>query len=232
MADGAPHSTTQSQVRQASSGPASNPVARYKGFLSGVLERAKRVDQLILENLAHALSPLPAEESDFRILDEEEIGALLQLARKQRLPGPDGVFAANRLELAVRVMLHGLGPAEACGLRIEDFDGEGLQISRQAYRVEGEGVKVRSQLKTKRRKAWIPVNKELAELLASLRHEGKAGFVLGTRAGTPMETGNLRRAFAGMVKGTELEGLRPYDLRHTAAMRSCSEPIFGRHQKS
>jgi integrase len=43
--------------------------------------------------------------------------------------------------------------------------------------------------------------------------------------GKPMEPGNLRRCFSGMVKGTKFERLTPYDLRHTFAMRMLEEGI-------
>lgn len=47
----------------------------------------------------------------------------------------------------------------------------------------------------------------------------RCSFLLVTDKGTPMEPANIRRTFAGMVKGTKFEKLRPYDLRHTFAMR-------------
>jgi integrase len=51
------------------------------------------------------------------------------------------------------------------------------------------------------------------------------GWVLRTATGNPMQETSLRRTFASIVKGTEFEGLRPYDLRHTFATRALIEGV-------
>ena len=40
-----------------------------------------------------------------------------------------------------------------------------------------------------------------------------------------MQEGNIRRAFAAFTKKTKFAGLKPYDLRHTCAMRLLEEGI-------
>jgi integrase len=40
-----------------------------------------------------------------------------------------------------------------------------------------------------------------------------------------METGSLRWTFTGRVKGTQFDGLRPYDLRHAFAERLLDENV-------
>jgi len=43
--------------------------------------------------------------------------------------------------------------------------------------------------------------------------------------GSALELGNIRRSFAGMVKGTKSEGMKPYDLRHAFAQRLLDEGV-------
>jgi integrase len=102
-----------------------------------------------------------------------------------------------------------------CGLRYEDFDGEGIWPKRQRQRLRKLKVLERERLKTKQRKGWVAIDEELQALLS----ERTSGYVLENDRGGAMETGNLRRTFTGMVKGTKFQGMKPYDLRHTFGMR-------------
>jgi integrase/recombinase XerD len=91
----------------------------------------------------------------------------------------------------------------------------------QRQRLRSLGVIERERLKTKARKGWVAADDELKALMA----EKKDGYVLSGIEGQPLEPGNLRRTFAGMVKGTKYEKLTPYDLRHTFAMRLLEEGV-------
>jgi len=50
------------------------------------------------------------------------------------------------------LLLHGYGPAEACGARYEDSDGDGIFPRRQRQRLRDLGIIEREQLKTNARK--------------------------------------------------------------------------------
>ncbi|HZH98914.1 MAG TPA: tyrosine-type recombinase/integrase [Fimbriimonadaceae bacterium] len=132
------------------------------------------------------------------------------------------MLASNRRRrIIVLLGLHGFGPAEMCGLKHEDFDGVGITVQRQRQRLGTLGVQERTRLKTAERKSWVPIDHELAAFMK----EKKKGYVLSLSAGKPMEPANLRRTFAGMVKGTKFDGMTPYDLRHTFAQRLLDEGV-------
>lgn len=193
--------------------------ARYIGFLSGLMEHARKHDRLIKTNPVHDVTKPSPEVVDFRILNQQEVRELLQVARDYQATGNHGKWhksTANTkmLEMICQLGLHGLGPAEMCGARTEDFRNEGIDVKRQAKR----GV-TRNRLKTKNRKDWVAATPELLALVA----EWPEGYLLSTKNGTPMGDNNVRRLFASMVKGTKFEGMSPYDLRHTFAMRLLEE---------
>lgn len=224
---------TQRRVTKAGKVFPSRPVGnnskiRYMGLMQSVFEEAVDKEKLLLVNpCVKALRPEP-DEVDFRILNDREVEELLLLCDKED-PNETNIEKEKRRRLASNhrrrkiclIMLHGYGPAEACGSRYEDFDGEGIFASRQRQRLRHVGVVERDRLKTKARKAWVAVDDELAALF----REKDKGWFLDTERGTPMEPANLRRCFHGMVKGTKFEGMDPYDLRHTFAMRLLEEGV-------
>jgi len=187
-----------------------NSKLRYVGMLSGIFERARKVDRLIEHNPVRDADKPKQRETKFRILSGEEIARLIARARE---------YADERLKshprhelrplLIVLLGLHGLGPSEMCGLRKEDFDGQGFHVSRQSRR-----GRVIERLKTRRRADWVAASEELLELVAKMPD----GYLLGGKNGRPMGETNLRRLFSALTLGTEFQGMTPYDLRHTFAM--------------
>jgi|GEM_PF-2553834 len=201
---------------------------RYIGILDGIFEHARRQEKLIQVNPARDVQKPPEDEVDFWALNAQEVEELLALCDKED-PYADVIdwekrrraHSNHRRRKMCLLLLHGYGPAEACGARHEDFDGEGIMPRLQRQRLRELGVVNRDRLKTRARKGWVAIDEELKELLS----EKQEGFVLAGMDGKPMEPGNLRRCFAGMVKGTKFERLTPYDLRHTFAMRMIEEGI-------
>jgi integrase len=201
---------------------------RYLGILDGVFEYARRQEKLIEVNPARDVPKPPEDEVEFWALSAKEVEELLELCDKED-PNADVIdwekrrreHSNHRRRKMCLLLLHGYGPAEACGARYEDFDGEGIMPRLQRQRLRELGVVNRDRLKTKARRGWVAIDEELKELLS----EQKEGFVLAGMNGKAMEPGNLRRCFAGMVKGTKFEKLTPYDLRHTFAMRMIEEGI-------
>jgi len=203
-----------------------NSKARYAGFLSGIFTRA-RMAKLIENNPVRDAEKPSFEETDFRILTQDEIEELLKVVRAWELASYETeereTFFANaglheaiktRLTLATLLGLHGFGPAEMCGLRKEDFEDGGLELRFQAKR-----GKITSRLKTRQRKGWVAVDDDLAAMI----EDAPPGLLLANKSGGAMRTENLRRSFQAAVKGTAFDGLNLYDLRHTFAMRLLEE---------
>lgn len=201
---------------------------RYLGMLESILEYARVQDKLIETNPARDVVKPAEDEVDFRTLSGPEVEELLALCDKE---DPDETnlewekkrrIASNkRRRRMCLLLLHGYGPAEACGARYEDSDGDGIFPRRPRQRLRDLGIIEREQLKTKARKGWVAVDDELKAILA----EKSTGWILETSKGTALEPGNIRRSFAGMVKGTKFEGMKPYDLRHTFAQRLLDEGV-------
>jgi integrase len=197
-----------------------NSKSRVVGFLSGIFTHARVSSKLIAENPVYDAEKPAFEETEFRVLTEEEIDRLIQQAKDweaERIAKKEiSEHVQGRALLIVLLGLHALGPAEMCGLKTDAFDGEGITIRLQSRR-----GKVTNRLKTTNRKGWVPVSEELKGNLLM----APPGWVLRTATGNPMQETALRRTFASIVKGTEFEGLRPYDLRHTFATRALIEGV-------
>jgi integrase len=201
---------------------------RYLVMLDSVFEHARKQDKIIAANPVRDVVKPAEDEVEFRALSAAEVEELLKLCDKEDPNETDNEKESERRLQSNRrrrrmclLLLHGYGPAEACGARYEDFDGDGIFPRRQRQRLRDLGVIERDQLKTKARKAWVAVDDELKAILA----EQSEGWILGTSSGKPLEPSNIRRSFAGMVKGTKFEGMTPYDLRHTFAQRLLDEGV-------
>ncbi len=201
---------------------------RILGMLGAMYSYAIEQKKLEIRNPCEKAYKPPVDEVEFVTLNAVEVEELLALCDKED-PGLVGsekekarMIASNRRRRLITLLgLHGFGPAEMCGLKKEDFDGEGIEPRRQRQRLGQWGITERDQLKTKERKQWIPIDEELVSLL----NENQAGYVLQIEPGKPMEPSNLRRTFEGMVKGTKFEKMTPYDLRHTFAQRLLDEGV-------
>ncbi|MBC8064294.1 MAG: tyrosine-type recombinase/integrase [Chlorobia bacterium] len=205
------------------SGPMANSTKRrYIGMLGGFFEHARVKDKVILVNPVNDCEKPEFVEAEYRILSAAECEEIMLLSDKEN-PNQASHEAEKdrrrrsnrRRRLILLLGLHGFGPAEMCGLRYEDVDGDGIDLKRQRQRLRNLGVLERDRLKTKDRKAWVAIDEDLKTMLS----EQKVGYVLETSRGGATEPSNLRRTFTGMVTGTKFEGMKPYDLRHTFAMR-------------
>jgi integrase len=201
---------------------------RILGMLGAMYSYAIDQKKLQIKNPCEKAIKPPVDEVDFVALNAVEVEELLGFCDKEDPTETDNGkervrrIASNRRRRLITLLgLHGFGPAEMCGLKREDFDGEGIEPCRQRQRLGPWGVTERDQLKTKERKQWVPLDGELAEML----NEMESGYVLEIAPGKPMEPSNLRRTFEGMVKSTKFQGMTPYDLRHTFAQRLLDENV-------
>lgn len=116
-----------------------------------------------------------------------------------------------RTRLAAEILLcWGLRNGEACGLKHEDRHENGVWLKR-GIRDSGESY----PMKTDRSRAWLPF---FDDKLAGMIGPPCKGYVLATERGTAMLPSNLRRMMQSVAEHTPYEGLRPQDLRHTAAV--------------
>jgi len=179
-------------------GKSARTVARYLQCVKAILEHAVRTRK-VDHNPATPIRPPKIEEHAKELLDRSQVDKLLALPM------------SARMRTGLLLCLHGLRRAEACGLKYEDFDGDGITVRRQALEVNGELI-IREATKTGERR-WIPVDAELRRLL-----ESGQGWVLGTSTGTPLRPRNLAREWSTLSKGTAYEGMTLHDLRSTFGM--------------
>lgn len=179
-------------------GKAPRSQARYLQCMKAILEHAVRTRK-IEHNPAGPIRPPKIEEHPKELLNRESLELLLKRPMSERL------------RVGILLCAHGLRRAEACGLKHEDYDGEGVTIRRQALEVNGELV-LREATKTGGTR-WVPVEPRLAAILV----KGQ-GWVLGTMNGTPLRPRNLAREWTTFSKGTQFEGMTLHDLRSTFGM--------------
>jgi integrase len=119
----------------------------------------------------------------------------------------------NEKRIGVLLCLEcGLRRSEACGLRHEDREGDGIRIRRTVVRVTGE-VRVRQKGKTASSHAWIPLPPSLVGEIGR-----GSGYVLGGK--TPMYPDVLTNAVRRVceVAGLRVPHAGPHALRRTYGM--------------
>jgi integrase len=105
------------------------------------------------------------------------------------------------------VLLCALRPAEARGLKWEDYDGEELQVRRSVWRNRIGATKTEDSA------ASVPVIEPLRVLLERLRSETAGEYILSNSAGKPisLDALNVLRVIAPALKeaGIEWRGYYP-----------------------
>lgn len=174
-------------------------VQRYLQFLATQLRWAKR-KKIIKENPFDAVDMPSREDVNKRVLNKSELAAFVKLPWHPKA------------KIAVHLMRHGLRKSEACGVRYEDFDGEGITVQRQAIEVAGELQVL--PLKTANSYRWVPCDDDLKKIL----RKKKEGWVLEGAKGKPLRGRTLHKWWAETVKGTPYADVTPHDLRSSFGM--------------
>jgi integrase len=195
--------------------------ARYvrmvHSIMHGSLKMAVRW-RLINVNPADSVDAPRLERKEFRALDAEEAGRLLDAARSDRL------HALYTLALTC-----GMRQAELLGLRWADVDLDGgkLSVRRQVMRVGGEWRFSEPKTKAGRRVITLPAlavsalrehRRQQAEERLRAADWQDLGLVFPNRRGAPIAKENLlRRSFWPLLERAGLDHVRFHDLRHSCA---------------
>jgi integrase len=193
-------------------------VLRYHQILHAALRQAVRW-QLLVRNPADAVEPPRAPRREIRATTPEQARAAMAAADAT----PIGAFV--RLAL-----LTGMRRGELLGLRWADVDlaGGTLHIQQTAQRITGQGIVFR-QPKTRLSRRSVALSSDAVAALRQHRvRQAEARLLAGpayadgdlvfaTSIGTPMEPGNLLRAWYDVTATAGLPGLRLHDLRHAHA---------------
>src|SRR5215208_3239156 len=198
-------------------GLAPRTVLHIHRTLSKALKQATD-DGLIPRNAAAPVKPPRPSREEIRPLNREQVQALFEAAREDRLEA-----------LYVVAVTAGLRRGELQGLKWEDLDLEGgtLQVRRTLSEPKG-GYIFESPKSGKGRNIRL-TQRATAALTRHRKRQLEERIRLGTRwqdhdlvfpsgTGTPVSGGNLNRAFKTLLKRAGLpHSFRFHDLRHTCA---------------
>jgi len=173
------HGETMLAQIAAQTGLGRSSLRHIKAFLSGAFKQAKRLGILDGINPVQDVSiPQAPEPEDTYAYSLSEIKAMLAILKE---PARTVVLCAA---------LAGFRKSELRGLTWEDFDGKELSVRRSVWN------STISEPKTKRSKAPVPVVKQLADALETLRQRmGKlaVGPIFQAGNGKPLNLDNLAR---------------------------------------
>jgi integrase len=198
-------------------GLAPRTVLHIHRTLSKALKQATD-DGLIPRNAARPVKPPRPRREEVRPLNREQVRALFEAAREDRLEA-----------FYVLAVTAGLRRGELQGLKWEDLDLEAgmLQVRRTLSEARsglifeapksGKGRNIRL---TQRARAALRDHRK-RQLKERMERGGlwqENGLVFPSSVGTPLSGGNLNRAFKALLKRAELPvKTRFHDLRHTCA---------------
>jgi integrase len=144
------------------------------------------------------------------------------------------------------MLLTGMRPGEALGLRWEDVDSDKTQLwitgtLKQERRITSSGVGVvrtiRNPPKTahSRRALTISpvlrdalVRHEMSQSVARLQADQKwieSGYVVTTSVGTPVSLSNLRRRYGKYLSSIDMRYIRLHDIRHSVAKQALEQRV-------
>jgi integrase len=199
------------------SGLAPRTVLHIHRTLSKALKQATE-DGLIPRNAAAPVKPPRPRRKEIRPLNREQVQALFEAAREDRLE-----------VLYIVAVTAGLRRGELQGLKWEDLDLEAgtLQVRRTLSEPKGGYIfeapksgKGRNIRLTQRATAALKEHRrrQLEERMERGTLWQEQGLVFPSSVGTPLSGGNLNRTFKAVLKRAALpQSFRFHDLRHTCA---------------
>ena len=182
---------------------------------------------------------LPKEErKEMKAFTPKQAAKFLEAARS--FPGDPDVIEQNGSDpragrqdrfyaLWCVLLMGGLRPSEALGLKWEDLDGDKLRVRRSLTRNKGGGWTL-TEPKTAKGRRTVPLPTFAVQALrehrraqAEQRLAGGAawndrGFIFAAENGEPLNSRNLdQRHFQPLLRAAKLPRMRLYDLRHSHA---------------
>src|SRR5215203_1347416 len=210
------------------SGLSPRSVLHIHRTLSKALKQATD-DGLIPRNVAAPVKPPRPRREEIRLLNHQQVQALFETAREDRLEA-----------LYVVAVTTGLRRGELQGLKWEDLDLEAgtLQVRRTLSKPKGGWIfeapksgKGRSIRLTRKAISALREHRkrQLEERMQKAGLWREHGLVFPSGIGTPLLGGNLNRAFKATLQRAGLPSIRFHDLRHTCAtllLRQGVNPMY------
>ena len=199
------------------SGLSPRSVLHIHRTLSKALKQATDDGGLIPRNVAAPVKPPRPRREEIRLLNHQQVQALFETAREDRLEA-----------LYVVAVTTGLRRGELQGLKWEDLDLEAgtLQVRRTLSEPRGGYIfeapksgKGRNIRLTQRAVAALREHRK-RQLEERMQHAGlwqDHGLAFPSQVGTPLSGGNLNRSFKATLQRACLPEIRFHDLRHTCA---------------
>jgi integrase len=185
------------------------------------------LDGLIPQNAAEAVKPPQVRREEMRPLTPEQVKALLEAARGDRLEA-----------LYILAVTTGLRQGELLGLKWEDVDLEEgkLQVRRTLATAKGgpPALTAPKTIKSRRsvsltRSSVDALRSHLKRQLEEINREGSLwqenGLIFASEEGQPLKRRNVTNSkFRSLRKRAGLSAIRFHDLRHT-----CATLLLGRN---
>jgi integrase len=197
-------------------GLAARTIRYTHSVLKQALKRAVIQGALVRNPADHAELPRQ-KRREMKVLAPQEVNRFLVVTRDDPLHA-----------LWAILLLGGLRPGEALGLRWSDLDGTQICIVRALRKTTGDQY-ILADTKTdgSRRTVLLPARavsalqshrtKQSREILAAGPDYERNDLVFANACGRPMDIAKVRRCFKAALKKAGLKQVRLYDARHTHA---------------
>jgi len=184
------------------------------------------LDGLVPQNAAEAVKPPQVRREEMRPLTPEQVKALLEAARGDRLEA-----------LYLLAVTTGLRQGELLGLKWEDVDLEAGKLQVRRTLATAKGGQALTAPKTSKSRRSVSLTRSSVDALKShLKHQleeinragslwQENGLIFASEEGQPLKRRNITNSkFRSLRKRAGLSAIRFHDLRHT-----CATLLLGRN---